>query len=76
METVLEWLLRELGETARKLDMGIDSAVAVVEECEFGDEFDYNMAFDSVAGLGDFPQDLHGLVREARQRLKEGRVAA
>jgi hypothetical protein len=48
----------------------------VLEDCVFESEYDRQFAVEGVDVLHDYPQELRDLVREARQRLKEGRIAA
>lgn len=77
MDPVLEWLLRELEEKAKRAvtdSLGAGRHVSAFER--FWCAQDARLAKAHIEALEDNSRDLQGLVREARQRIKEGRISA
>lgn len=77
MDPVLEWLLRELEEKAKLAVASSDQAERYLEAFDhFRCDQDYRLAKSHIEDLADNSRDLQDMVREARQRIKEGRAAA
>jgi hypothetical protein len=73
-EEVLSWLLSEVEQKSREHLGNVKSAVRTLQDrCNFKDHYEQNRAVDAVLELEGFGGDLMGLVREANQRLKEGK---
>lgn len=75
MDPVLEWLLGELERATKKIEK--DSADAWRHVTCLGGEYgEFNRALADIEAIQGGVEGLNDLVREARQRVKERRVAA
>lgn len=73
-EEVLSWLLSEVEQKSKEHLGNVKSVVRTLQDhCNFEDHYEQDRAVDAVLELGGFGGDLMGLVREANQRLKEGK---
>ena len=73
-EEVLSWLLSEIEQKSKEHLGNVKGAVRTLQDrCNFEDRYEQDRAVDAVLELEGFGGDLMGLVREANQRLKEGK---
>lgn len=73
-EEVLNWLLSEIEQKSREHRGNVRGCVRTLQDrCNFQDHYEQERAVDAVLDLEGFGDELSGLVREARQHLKEAK---
>ncbi|MGE4442093.1 MAG: hypothetical protein AB7D27_11490 [Desulfomicrobium sp.] len=73
-EEVLSWLLAEVEQKPKDCLGSVKGVVRVLQDdVDFESRYDEDRAVDAVIGLEGFGDELLGLVREAKQRLKESK---